>query len=1360
MSNKKRGFAFGQKAKQRKKNRSLSDVRLQIEPLEDRRVLATVLEGITTNEGNLLDLDSPDTLLTSPSELTLVFGRGDLLSPTELNGITLVRGGADQVLGTADDITVETGFVGIGDSPNKAIVRFAENLPDDVYEIQIGTETLPAGEQNVRFNVDLGARVVGVVPQPTTRLANGTLSQARDQIVVYFNNDNLDSASAQNPAFYQLIFTGHGDQFDGTFDTVNNLDDGTPILPTSVSYDSVSDSATLTFSADIEDLAGGAGTYRLRIGTNEAVPLPPVSVDPTSGGNDAEAGQIVSQANTALGTLTDQSQIISGFIDTPANDAGIVITPAGGENDPGHRIATGRDQHVFGSDLLGIATLQYNFGPTYRNPVNVEDPPALTNQITDSQKELARQVFDVFSYYYGIQFEETESDGFIIATGNEVADDAFVIIGSNFDESYGGDWFQQAMFQIGFGLGFGIAEDLPEGTIMGGPDGAFGGAVEDSFSADQRLTFGREAEPVFPGDHDIVHGQHVYRATADDVDMYQFTLTEPGVVSLETFAERSTSASHLDTVLRLFQGENDPVLLAQNDDYFGNDSFVEVELQPGTYYVGVSSTGNDSYDPAFPTFTGGRTEGSYDLRVDFRSTADNSIVDTTGRRLDGDGDGIAGGVHNFWFRAEAESNTLFVDKAASSGGNGSLASPYNNLQTAMSAASEGNIVRVVGNNFGDGNATNDQPYEIGISGSGSALPDGGVDGLLRIRKGVTLMIDAGSVFKMRRGAIIAGSDSPLIDNSGGAIQILGTPNEPVVFTSLNDESIGTDNNPSIPNTPAKGDWGGIIIRNDASRAAGQFDYEAQGIFLNYVNQADMRYGGGVLSLNSVSQAVNAVTLIDARPTVTNNSITQSMDAPIAASPNSFEESNFRAPEFQLVAFTPDYRRIGPDIGGNVLVDNETNGLSIVNRSISFDSTLSMSVSGRFDDTDIVHVISDNLTIESAPGGVFSAGGVSTGSPAGRLAIDPGTVVKLDGGVIEVGFGATLLAEGTAEKPVVFTSVFDSRFGGGGTFDTDIRTNSAQAGDWGGVFLGPTSRGSFDHNIIAYGGGEAPIEGNLAGFNAIEVYQADARITHSTIEFNANGRSTIDVGNRFGRGANEAGTIFVRGAQPIVVGNYFHDNEAAIVNINVNALNHFNVQDIGRQTGDVDRIGGFLDNQGPLVRDNVLDRNGINGMEVRGGTLTTESVWDDTDVVHVVRDGVYVPNFHSFGGLRLKSSQTESLVVKLDGPTAGFITTGSEIGIPDHIGGSIQVLGQPGRPVVLTSLFDDTVGAGVDSSGATQADTNNGGRPVRTIPLRTEDNPGGFEIAVNYGPNNSRKSWMPSSLPSMFGSSSCKIPFAS
>jgi len=58
------------------------------------------------------------------------------------------------------------------------------------------------------------------------------------------------------------------------------------------------------------------------------------------------------------------------------------------------------------------------------------------------------------------------------------------------------------------------------------------------------------------------------------------------------------------------------------------------------------------------------------------------------------------------------------------------------------------------------------------------------------------------------------------------------------------------------------------------------------------------------------------------------------------------------------------------------------------------------------------------------------------------------------------------------------------------------------------------------------------------------------------------------------------------------------------------------------------------------------------MVIRGELLTVESVWDDTDIDHVLYDTITVDNFHTYGGLRLQSSTDASLVVKL-GSGAGF-----------------------------------------------------------------------------------------------------------
>ncbi len=130
-------------------------------------------------------------------------------------------------------------------------------------------------------------------------------------------------------------------------------------------------------------------------------------------------------------------------------------------------------------------------------------------------------------------------------------------------------------------------------------------------------------DTAFPGDHDIAHIRRLFRRDSNDIDLYQFQVTEAGTVNIETIAERLTSprASQLNTVLRLYRLEQDGTraLIAQNDDYYGNDSFLSLRLEAGTYFVGVSSVGNEDYDPSV-TNSGseGLTDGRYELRLDLR----------------------------------------------------------------------------------------------------------------------------------------------------------------------------------------------------------------------------------------------------------------------------------------------------------------------------------------------------------------------------------------------------------------------------------------------------------------------------------------------------------------------------------------------------------------------------------------------------------------------------------------------------------------------------------------------------------------------------------------------------------------------
>src|SRR5690606_39063672 len=98
-----------------------------------------------------------------------------------------------------------------------------------------------------------------------------------------------------------------------------------------------------------------------------------------------------------------------------------------------------------------------------------------------------------------------------------------------------------------------------------------------------------------------------------------------------------------------------------------------------------------------------------------------------------------------------------------------------------------------------------------------------------------------------------------------------------------DETIGTDVTP-IASVPAGGNWGGIVLRNDLDYAEGRPVLEREGIFLNYINGADIRYGGGDVVVNSISQRFTPIHLVASRPTISYNTITRSADAAMSADP--------------------------------------------------------------------------------------------------------------------------------------------------------------------------------------------------------------------------------------------------------------------------------------------------------------------------------------------------------------------------------------------------------------------------------------------------------------------------------------------
>lgn len=1387
----------------------------------------------------------------------------------------------------ATDVPVVPAYVGLGDTSREVIFRFAEELPDDIYQVDIlgrgvsplknvdGAPFNGGVDRGIGFELDLGAKIASVVPQPIVRNeATDTLEQRRNEIYVYFNDDDLDVASAQDPKFYQLRYT---------YGTADSNDDQVEI-PRRVVYEAALDRAILTFNFNLDEYVDKnrnplpIGALRLRIGTNEEKLPAPTTVNAVAdpGSRFDTARDISLDFNPA--TNQPKAVVISSEI---KNTTPYLLDFPGANDEPGNR-STRYSDHVNTVDADGIQVIEYNFqGDLGRTAGSIQ-----LNAITEVQKGMVRQIMSLYENYLGVRFVETAARGMTIAVGDMQAvvggtlngrdglklaagplvsngQAAVVIDIQDFnaatDNEFGTDLFRSFMQGVGLLLGLGTAEELPNLTVM---------------SNQPIVNPGIDTEMTFPGNQDIIHGQFVLRPEGKDVDLYRFSLPTAGELKIETFSERLQDSSLLNTALKLYQLQLDGSFkeIASNDDYYSEDSQIRVNLPAGSYVVGVSAKGNETYNPSIEdSGLGGRSEGRYDLRLDFRPPEasfmvdDSSDGDGSAVRIDGDSDGRPGGAYDFWFVPTGPTNTLFVDKGSKAGtANGALATPYKNIKDALAAATAGKVIRIVGNGGADDNlatTADNLAYEIGFNRFGQALADGST---FDVPRDVTVMVDAGAILKLNRARISIGSSSVSVDRSGSVFQSLGIPRiidvatnkvvtdlagapipGSVYFTSLNDLTIGKGVNPDrTPPAPTPGDWGGIDFRNqidgnDESRK----DLERFGLFLNSVVHSDIRYGGGQVVVDGVSQVITPIHMLDSRPSIANNNISKSADAAMAATPNSFKESNFQDSRTQAATkFIADFERVGPDIHGNHLTDNSINGLFVKVRTGAASALETMTVAGRFDDLDIVHTISENVvvsgsnggpiqdsfvppttivTLAAKTGGTLAAGnynyklvyvdtsgnespasaatanvtvgangavdlanlpavrsgipfvsrrlyrsevggagpyklvaqlnavvtnfadnGSSSGTPlvetAGRLrprlngslTIDPGIIVKLQGARIEVQAGGQLIAEGTQSFPIVMTSADDRRYGAGGTFDTFKRTllRAPAAGDWGGIYVGPMGSLALDHGVVAYAGGTTRIEGGFATFNPIELHQADARIVHSKFEFNSNGVEGSTKTNRAGRGTNFESTIFVRGSQPVIVENDIVGGSGAAINIDANSLNYQYVSDPGRSTGLKDATTAAADNQGPLIERNRLARNGINGMIVRGQTINTESVWDDADIVHVVFDEVTSSNFHAFGGLRLESKPSQSLVVKFEsrgGANAGLNATGLALDFTSRIGGSIQIVGQPGYPAILTALTDDTVGAGFTPEGLPNVDTdgNSSTGGIQLLPTGPEQNNG-------------------------------------
>ena len=237
------------------------------EPTPPPPPAAPQLVGVNPNGAGDFSNSTLNQIDFSPSELTFVFDVD--LDPNTLSGIQIIASGGDNTFDDGNEVRIVPGFLGLHGNSQTVVARFAQTLSDEQYRIVIsGQDDLANGviglrnvgglpfvsidgdaTQTIDFDVEVGSQVIAVVPQPVTRdPATGALTQAKNQIDIYFNNDELDATSASNPAYYRLIDTH----------------DHSLLFPQSVAYDAAASKATLTFASDLS-----TATWQLQIGASE-----------------------------------------------------------------------------------------------------------------------------------------------------------------------------------------------------------------------------------------------------------------------------------------------------------------------------------------------------------------------------------------------------------------------------------------------------------------------------------------------------------------------------------------------------------------------------------------------------------------------------------------------------------------------------------------------------------------------------------------------------------------------------------------------------------------------------------------------------------------------------------------------------------------------------------------------------------------------------------------------------------------------------------------------------------------------------------------------------------------------------------
>ena len=506
-------------------------------------------------------------------------------------------------------------------------------------------------------------------------------------------------------------------------------------------------------------------------------------------------------------------------------------------------------------------------------------------------------------------------------------------------------------------------------------------------------------------------------------------------------------------------------------------------------------------------------------------------------------------------------------------------------------------------------------------------------GEMRINPGASLTIAPGTVVKA--------DGIGRLTNNGGTLTALGTEAEPIYFTSIfNDAVDGDTNGDAGATTPDVKDWDGFSSTNSASTNTFthcHFSYAGDGL------GAAINSARGMVTVedSSISNSgERAVYIGDGNFIFRRNTVTDAQWAAMwLRNSNGYailENNHFEDCSASPYAFDPG-------------VNLQAYGTTAINcgnaNAIVIDGSNQWIQENQIWQEELPYLIRNDMT-------------VGTGI---TWTIPPGTQIKV---ALEkkITVRGTIDANGTADKPVQFTSINDDAIGGDTNADADAVL--PLAGDWDGFNTWNGAIINFDHTEIHYAGkgtGEASAAIYFEGSAEFDIRNS----TFSNIQNHAISLRNQQTGSITGSTFQDIGgygilsRVSSNGPGIDIIGNSFINTTLTAVYYSLNS----NINVSGNSysgTGDTE-----------FVRIRA-------GMIPSGSTVTLEG-----DRTYLLYNGD-----ESRGELEIARGGT--LIVE----AGAILKFGKFWSIRQD--GHMELRGTPEKPVILTSIKDDTVGG--DSNG--------------------------------------------------------------